>query len=177
MSTAVTLARPYAKAAFALARQRDCLDPWSRALAFAAAVASDSRVKLLIGDPNLDNRTLDEVFAPEDAPEGFDNLLRLLISNDRLPALPQISALFDELKAEAERTMQVTVCSAIELDSAYRERLIGSLARRFDRRIELKCVIDPSVIGGAVIQAGDTVIDGSLRRKLALMAEAITPRL
>ncbi len=177
MSTDITLARPYAKAVFSLAQQRERLAEWSDALAFAAAVAGDRRISRLIGNPDLDNRTLDQVFTPANAPEGFDNLLKLLIHNDRLPVLPQISALFEQLKADAERTMQVTVRSATELDPAYRERLTESLGRRFGKRIELDCVIDPGVIGGAVIQAGDTIIDGSLKRKLVLMGDAITPRL
>ncbi len=177
MSSAITLARPYAKAVFALASERGELGAWSQALEFAAAIAGDERIRRIIGDPELDNRALDEAFTPDQPPAGFDNLLKLLIHNDRLTVLPQISALFEDLKAEAERTMQVTVRAATELDPAYRERLTESLAKRFGRRIELNCVIDESVIGGALIQAGDTVIDGSLRRKLALMSEAITPRL
>lgn len=174
MSTVITLARPYAKAAFDVARGREALGPWSEALAYAAAVAADERVRALIGDPTVDNAKMAELFSPDKAPEGFAHLISILVQNDRLPALPEIAALFVELKNEAESALHVTVRSATALDDAYQQRLTRALGQRFGKRIEMNCVVDEQIIGGALIQAGDEVIDGSLRGKLSRMTQALT---
>ena len=174
MSTVITLARPYAKAAFDVANGRAALGPWSDALSFAASVAADQRVLTLIGDPNVDNARLADLFSPEGAPQGFDHLVSILVQNDRLPAMPEIAALYVELKDEAERALHVTVRSATALDEDYQQRLKEALGKRYDKRIELSCVVDEHMIGGALIQAGDEVIDGSLRGKLSRMTQALT---
>ena len=174
MSTVTTLARPYAKAAFEVANGRGDLGPWSEALAFAASVAADHRVLTLIGDPNVDNTRLADLFCPEAAPQGFDHMVSILVQNDRLPALPEIATLYVELKDEAERALHVTVRSATALDETYQARLTEALGKRYGKRIELRCVIDEHLIGGALIQAGDEVIDGSLRGKLSRMTQALT---
>ena len=174
MSTVITLARPYAKAAFGVANSRAELGAWSEALAFAAMVAADQRVLTLIGDPNVDNTALADLFSPAGAPPGFDQLVAILVQNDRLPVLPEIAALFVELKDQAERALQVTVRSATALDEAYQERLKAALGQRYGKTIEIRCVVDQQMIGGALIQAGDEVIDGSLRGKLRRMSQALT---
>ena len=174
MSDVITLARPYAKAAFAVARDADALGPWSQALELAAAVADNETVQRLIADPNVDNEGLVDLFLPADGgPEGFSNLVNVLVHYNRLTVLPEITRIFDRLKADAEQTMAVTVRSATELSPDYQSRLSASLSQRFGRSIELACEIDPTVLGGAVIQAGDMIIDGSLRRRLGLMAESL----
>lgn len=174
MSDVTTLARPYAKAAFAVARDRTELEGWSQALMLATAVSMDDTVERLIADPNVDNQDLVELVLPENGgPEGFRNMVNVLVHYDRLPVLPEISRIFEALKAEAEQVMAVTVRSALELSADYQTRLSDSLSRRFGRTIELECEVDPSVLGGAVIQSGDMVIDGSLRRRLGLMSEAL----
>ena len=174
MSTVITLARPYAKAAFEVAHGRGALGPWAEALAFAAGVAADQRVLALISDPNVDNTALAGLFCPADAPQGFDHLVSILVQNDRLPALPQIAALYFELKDQAERALHVTVRSATALDDVYQERLKQALGKRYGKTIEMRCVVDEHIIGGALIQAGDEVIDGSLRGKLSRMTQALT---
>jgi F-type H+-transporting ATPase subunit delta len=174
MSTVITLARPYAKAAFDVANGRAELGPWSEALAFAASVAADQRVLTLIGDPNVDNTRLADLFSAEGAPPGFEHLVSILVLNDRLPALPEIAALYVELKDEAERALHVTVRSATALDKGYQKRLKEALGQRYGKRIEMRCVVDEQMLGGALIQAGDEVIDGSLRGKLSRMTQALT---
>ncbi len=174
MADATTLARPYAKAVFEVAKAANALGPWADALAVAGAGASNEVVLGMIADPNVENETLMSVFAAQSsAPEGYDNFLKLLEENDRLPVLPEIARLFEQLRAEAERTLNVTVRSATELTDEYRQRLSDSLAKKYDRKIALESVVDSSMIGGAIIQAGDMVIDGSLRRKLNLLAESL----
>ncbi len=174
MSDVITLARPYAKAAFAVARDAGALGPWSAALELAVAAAENDTVQRLIADPNVDNEGLVDLFLPADGgPEGFSNLVNVLVHYDRLPVLPEIARIFDKLKADAEQTMAVTVRSATELSADYQSQLSASLSKRLGRSIELACEVDPTVLGGAVIQAGDMIIDGSLRRRLGLMAESL----
>ncbi|MFK7956933.1 MAG: F0F1 ATP synthase subunit delta [Lysobacterales bacterium] len=174
MADATTLARPYAKAVFEVAKAADALGPWADALAVAGAGASNESVLRMIADPNVDNTTLLSIFAAaKDSPEGYDNFIKLLEDNDRLPVLPEIARLFEELRADAERTLNVTVRSATELSDEYRQRLSDSLAKKYDRKIALDAVVDPNMIGGAIIQAGDMVIDGSLRRKLNMLSESL----
>ncbi|MEM9321296.1 MAG: F0F1 ATP synthase subunit delta [Pseudomonadota bacterium] len=174
MSSLTTLARPYAKATFDVARAADALVAWEGALLFAAEVASDATVQQLVLDPNVDDTARRELFAIADGgPEGYDGLIALLAENDRLPLLPEIAILFSVLKDEEERKLAVTVRSASELDDEYRERLAKSLADRFGKDITLDVEIDPSVLGGAVIEAGDLVIDGSVRGKLDRLSAAM----
>jgi F-type H+-transporting ATPase subunit delta len=174
MSTLTTLARPYAKATFEVAHGRGQLGEWGAALDFAALVASDPRVRHLIGDPNVANESLAELFVSDKAADGFSGLLDLLIQNDRLTVLPEIARLYAELKDEAERTLKVTVRSAEALDDAYTQRLTEALGKRFGKTIALTCEVDAEMLGGAVIQAGDVVIDGSLKGKIARLAESLT---
>lgn len=175
MSSLTTLARPYAKATFEVAEGRGQLAEWGRALDFAAAVAADEQVSQLIGDPNVANESLAELFVEQDAPvDGFEAMLALLVENDRLTVLPEIALLFGELKDEAERTLNVTVRSAGALDESYTQSLTEALSRRFGKTVVLRCEVDPDMLGGAVIQAGDVVIDGSLQGKIARLAEALT---
>jgi len=174
MSTVITLARPYAKAAFEVAKGRAELGPWSEALAYAASVAADQQVLTLIGDPTVDNTALADLFSPTDAPQGFEHLVSILVQNDRLPALPEIATLFVELKDQAESALHVTVRSATALDEAYQKRLKEALGKRYGKTIEMRCVLDEHMVGGALIEAGDEVIDGSLRGKLSRMTQALT---
>ena len=175
MADSTTLARPYAKAAFEVARDTGTLAGWAAALQIASGAASDPVVQRLISDPNVDNATLTGLFAGAEGsePDGYDNFVQMLIDNDRLRVLPEILRLFENLRAEAERTIAVTVRTATELSEEYRQRLREKLGKRYNREISLDVVVDEQMIGGAIIQAGDQVIDGSLRRQLNLLGEAL----
>lgn len=174
MADATTLARPYAKAVFQVAAKAGNLSSWASTLSVAGAAAEDDTVLRMIADPNVDNATLMPVFqGKEDTPNGYDNFLKLLVENGRLPVLPEIARLFEELRADAERTLKVIVRSATELSDEYKARLASTLAQKYGREVDLNAVVDENMIGGAVIQAGDLVIDGSLRRRLNLLSEAL----
>jgi len=174
MSSLTTLARPYAKAAFDVALSAQTLDSWANSLSVAGAIAADERVQELTGDPRVENMSLKTLFINDEDPQGYDNFLSLLVENDRLSILPEIARLFLELKAEAEQTLNVTVRSAVAIDDAYKAKLTQGLEARFGKRIILETEIDTTVLGGAIIQAGDQVIDGSLRGKLTRLAESLT---
>lgn len=175
MSNALTFARPYARAAFELARAHNALGEWAGKLAFAAQVAADPRVTALFGDPRVSQADLVALVLPEGegADTPFADFVRVLAENGRLPVLPEIGALFEELKHEAERVLKVNVRSATPMDAAEAAKLKDALKRRFGRDIEIEQSIDTDVLGGAVIDAGEIVIDGSVRGRLARLENAL----
>ena len=173
MSQALTLARPYARAAFAIAREGNALPAWSDALAFAARVAADPQVAALLGHPKLSAADAVALLAPDGAGEAFCNFLGLLFDNRRLSLLPEIAGLYDELRFEAEGVVKAKVTSAAALPAAELETIKAALRRRFGRDVELEAAVDESLIGGAVIDAGGVVIDGSLKGKLGRLRAAL----
>ncbi|MFD0724323.1 F0F1 ATP synthase subunit delta [Lysobacter brunescens] len=173
MSQALTLARPYARAAYALARDAGAAQQWSDALAFASQVAADPRVQALLGHPHLGRADAVALLSPESSSQAFADFLALLADNRRLPLLPEIAGLFEELRADAERIVKAKVTSATALQASEVDGIKAALKRRFGREVELQTAVDESLIGGAVIDAGDVVIDGSLRSKLARLQTAL----
>ncbi len=177
MADKTTVARPYAKAAFEQASAHGRLADWSGALARAAEVVSDARVARLIENPQVTPAELARLVTDVTGGQLGDpgrNFVVTLAENHRLAYLPQISALFDEIKDQAEGVADVTVTSAAPLDGAQQKRLGEALARRLKRQVRLHWATDPGLIGGAVLRAGDLVIDGSLRGKLERMANELT---
>ena len=177
MADKSTIARPYARAAFEEARDLKRLAPWSEALHVAAAVVEDPRVQALLGNPHVMPEELATfligIAAPKLGDEG-GNLVRTLAANRRLSVLPEIAARFDELKDAAEGVADVLVTSAAPLDARQQSALSAALERRLKRSVRLHCATDPELIGGAVVQSGDLVIDGSLRTRLERIAYELT---
>ena len=173
MSQALTLARPYARAAYAIARQEGSAARWSEALAFAARVAADPQVHALLEHPQLGRADAVTLLSPDGAGEGFGNFLALLAENRRLPLLAEIAGLFEELRAEDEHVIRAKITSAEALPSAELDTVRAALKRRYGREVELETAVDAALIGGAVIDVGDVVIDGSLRGKLARLQSAL----
>lgn len=174
MSQALTLARPYARAAFSVAREAGALPAWSAALGFAARVAAEPQAAALLGNPKLTRADVVALLSPEGAQDAFHNLLGLLFDNRRLGLLPEIAGLFDELRFEAERVVRAKVTSAAALADAELETIKAALRKRFGREVEVETAIDASLIGGALIDAGDIVIDGSIKGKLERLQSALT---
>ncbi len=176
MSANPTMARPYARAAFELARDLGQLSPWGDKLAFAAAVAEHPEMRRVIGSPRYDADTLKAIFMPEGEPADspFGVFVSMLVDNRRLALLPEIAAGYAALRREHERVLKVVVRSAVPIDVPQANALRTALTKRFDRAIEMETVIDPGVIGGAVIDAGEIVIDGSVRGRLERLAQALT---
>jgi F-type H+-transporting ATPase subunit delta len=174
MAEKVTLARPYAKAAFEAARQHKAFERWSEMLAAAAAAVVDERVAKLLSSPRVQPGDLVELIA---AASGADqhgrNFLETLAQNRRLGVLPEIAAIYEELRADVENVTDVHVTSAVALDETQRVRLTAALKKRLKRDVRLHCAVDAGLIGGAVVRAGDFVIDGSLKARLESMAAQI----
>jgi F-type H+-transporting ATPase subunit delta len=169
MSSLTTLARPYAKAAFELADGDNSLAAWDDALSAVAAVTADANMAEWLQSPHsaADKAVaiIVEAIGGEVDPR-FQGYLGVLADNDRLSLCTEISRLFEELRAEAEKRLQVRVVSAVSLQDSQVERIQAALAARFDREITLSNEVDPEILGGAVIYAGDQVIDGSLMGRL-----------
>lgn len=176
MSSSETLARPYARAAFEMARDAKSLGEWAQKLDFAATLARDAQVRAMIGNPRLTANALASLFLPQGEQTGsaFANFIATLAENRRLALLPDIADGFAAAKRAAEGVLHVRVRAAVAVDGAQAEALKQALAKRFGQRIELESVIDESVIGGAVIDAGDVVIDGSVRGRLERLAQTLT---
>lgn len=172
MAELATIARPYAEAAFEIARDAQALPAWSDMLRFAATLVGDSRVAEALDNPRLDAAAKESLllsiggdrFAGE-----ARNFIRVLVEAERIALLPQISAMFDTLKDDAEATAKATIESAFELTDAQVAELRGALEKRFGRKIEATVTVNPELIGGARVSVGDAVLDGSVQAKLAAM--------
>jgi len=169
MSSLTTLARPYAKAAFELASSGDALAAWDEMLSAAAEVTADEGMAIWLQSPHS---TADKAVAMivevlgADVDPHFQIYLAVLADNDRLLLCGEISRMFEQLRADAERRLRVRVVSAVALQGPEAERMKAALALRFGREITLSNEIDSNVLGGAIIYAGDQVIDGSLLGRL-----------
>jgi len=177
MAERATVARPYAKAAFTFAQEQGRLDAWSKWLATARAVVQSDEFAAYERAQGVGTRQLAELLAAVSSDALDENtraFLGLLTENDRVGYLPEIADRFEELKAEAQNVIDVDVVSAVELNDAQRERLAGALRKRLDRDVRLHCSVEPSLIGGAVVRAGDMLIDGSLVQKLERLNTELT---
>ena len=177
MAERATIARPYAKAAFEYARDANAFDAWSRGFALAARVVADPRVAELIGNPELtaaDHASLVNDVAGDRLDPALKNLMRVLAENHRLMLVPEIAAHFELLRSADENTVDVEVVSAVPLDSAQAGKLKDSLDKRLKARVRMTNTVDAGLIGGAVIRAGDLVIDGSLKGRLERLRTELT---
>lgn len=179
-----TIARPYAQAVFELAREAGELEGWSEALDVAGQLLADGQVTAYLSDPAFNNEQRLEFLAGLFAKAGVSllggqdkkgsNFLKLLLEYGRTAALPEIAAHFETLKAEIENIVDVTVTSASAISEAQRDTISKALRARLGRDVHIATAIDENLIGGAVIKAGDVVIDGSLRARLEGLATALT---
>jgi len=176
MAELSTLARPYAKAAFQYAADANDLQAWSDSLALVAAVAQQQAVVKLLSSPSYTaaqqaEKTIEICGdAINDKSRGF---IQVLAENRRLQLLPQISQQFEVLKANREKTVEVSVVSASEISTEQQNKLASALSAKLEREVSMQVSIDDSLLGGAIVRAGDTVIDGSIRGRLAKLAEAL----
>ena len=179
MAENITLARPYADAAFQLAKDAteatNALGPWQQALDRMAAVAADAQMVECITNPRLLPAQVAQLFLDVvgSITAEQQNFVRLLVDNERLQVLPEIRELYVELKNGQEGVQEADIASAFPLDDATLKNLVADLEARFKCRIQAKVSLDPELIGGVRIAVGDQVIDASVRGKLAAMATAL----
>ena len=175
MSELTTVARPYAKAAFDFAVEQNAIVKWQEMLGFAAEVSKNETIHQLSTGAMAADKLADLYInvCGESLDTHGQNLIKVLAENKRLTALPEISALFDLLKAEYDKEIEVVVTSATELTDTQTTNLSASLEKRLARKVKLICNVDPALVAGMVIKAGDTVIDGSVKSKLNRLADAL----
>jgi len=175
MAEPSTLARPYAKAVFELARDEGKLADWSAVLSGLANAVRDKSVAAAIGHPAVGRGQLADVLvqAMGKATDQAKNLLRLLSEYDRLKLAPLIAGQFEVLRAEHERRVDVEIVSAAPVDAAQQKALVDAVKKKLNRDVNVEWKTDPTLIAGAQIRAGDTVIDGSISGELARLRQAL----
>jgi F-type H+-transporting ATPase subunit delta len=177
MAELVTVARPYAQAVFDLARDNGLLAPWSEMLRFMTEVWNNDRVQAALANPKF---TKDDVerFLLDICGERLDgaarNLLMILVRNDRLPALPHIVELYEQLREQYENIVEASVNSAFPLSDQQLASLVASLERHTGRKVQANVSVAPELIGGVTVKIGDDVWDASVRGQLYHMATALT---
>jgi F-type H+-transporting ATPase subunit delta len=177
MAETLTIARPYAQAAFLFASEHQVLKDWSDMLGLLAAIATDPEMARLIESPELTETRLADLFIDvggERLDENCNNFIRVLAEARRLQLLPEIAALFEIQRRAAEQTISAELISAFPASEAQQAAISAALKQRLGRDIELQCSTDAALLGGAVIRAGDLVIDGSVRGKLERLGTALS---
>ncbi|OGT53571.1 MAG: ATP synthase F1 subunit delta [Gammaproteobacteria bacterium RIFCSPHIGHO2_12_FULL_41_15] len=186
MAEQMTLARPYAKAVFNLATSQNRQADWARILTCLSLTAQDSAVARLIGDPTIEKAQLIELFnevcdvALTDQDNALNKLryqfICLLTEEGRLNLLLEIADLYHNMQVAEEGLVEVDVTSAFELDDDERKILEEKLTKRFSAKVDLTFHVDESIIGGLVVRAGNWVMDGSVKGKLAKLSETLTSK-
>jgi F-type H+-transporting ATPase subunit delta len=177
MAETITIARPYAEAAFKLARERNVLAQWSQMLEFLDVVARDDHVARCIGNPNVSREQLEAMLLGicGDRLDGAGrNFVQVLVQNGRLAVIPEIRTLYAQLKLEHEGTLEAQILSAFPIDDAQVAQLAARLESKYQRKVRTQVSVDPRLIGGVKIVIGDNVIDATVRGRLDAMSAALT---
>lgn len=174
MATLHSIARPYAQAAYEFALAKKELPQWGRLLQTAADVVQEPQVSKALESTQVSPKQwfdfLSEVLQLS-LGENQKNFLRLLTENRRLYVLPWINDLFKEYEARDNQSSEVEVTTAVPLDGMRQQKLIDKLVQVLKHRVSLRCLIDETILGGAIVRAGDKVIDGSIRGQLNRLLE------
>lgn len=177
MADLITIARPYALAAFDCARESQQLAAWEAFLQAAGMVTENTTVQRLLANPETSAAQLYELYSGVLATQLDDqrkNFLHILANNKRLNLLPQIHQSFNMYIAALENISKVRVVTAIELNETMKQKFTAALAKRIQRDVSLECKVDPSIIAGAIFYIGDSVIDDSVRGKLSRLQQTLT---
>jgi F-type H+-transporting ATPase subunit delta len=176
MAQVSTIARPYAKALFEVARDARDFDGWQRQLELLAHIAADAGVRAAVSNPRVEAKAVaalvQGVAGDKLSPAG-KNLVAVLAERKRLVVLDEVLAQFVALRRDAERTVAVELVTAVPADAATQARFAAALEKRLGRKVELKNRTDAALIGGALVNAGDMVIDGSVRGRLERLANQL----
>ena len=177
MSELTTAARPYARAAFAYASDSGVVEQWAEMLSFCAAVADDETMKSALDQPALNRTQKGDLFnqvCAEKLNDQGKNFIKMLAENDRIALLPDIAVLFHHYQSDAEGAIDAELISALEVSEQQVQAIAASLTKRLGKKVSLSTTIDQSLIGGAVIRAGDMVIDGSVRGRLEKLSNSLS---
>lgn len=176
MADNASIARPYAKAVFELARESNAFDAWKAGLTKLAAISQDEQFQALVSDPKVADSKVAELLvemAQDVLPEGGTNLVNLLVQNNRLSSLTDVNQQFDDLVAKAQASVNAEVVTAKALTEDQRNALAAALEARMGLKVKLDETVDESLVGGAIIRAGDLVIDGSAKGRIEKLTSAL----
>lgn len=176
MTGKTNIARPYAIAAFEYAVAKQAIAAWEKMLQAGALLASNATMKQLLDNPQLSSQQITALFCDILASQlnaEQTNFIKLLGEHQRFDVLPEIATLFEAYRAEREKQVTVQLTSATVLDALYLKKISEKLTKRLQREVMLQCEVDPNLIAGVMIRAGDTVIDGSVRGKLTRLLESL----
>jgi len=175
MAETLTIARPYAEAAFKLAREGNSLPAWSDALARLAAVVQSPAARDLIGNPRFTDTQVATLVADVAGELSADqrNFVQLLAGNERLTVLPEICGHFESLRNAHEGVLDARISSAYPLSDAQVAEVVAALEAKYARKVKVSVAVDPDLIGGISIRIGGEVLDTSVRGKLAQLADAL----
>jgi len=177
MAEATTIARPYAQAVFELAQTEGKLANWSDGLSALTEIAANDQINALITNPNVEATQIADLIisiAKDKLDQEGKNFVKVLAENGRLNVIAEISESFEALKAEAEKTVKAEVISAFELTAEQKKKLEDALKKRLGCEVEVSSTVDRSIIGGAIIRAGDLIIDGSITGQLDRLASELS---
>jgi F-type H+-transporting ATPase subunit delta len=178
MAESITVARPYTKAIFTTALVQGDLGTWSAFLSQAATVVTVQIMQQVLAQPALPNMAkaqlvIDICTIEPTIYEQVQRFIKLLATNKRLLLLPAIANLFETMKAEQEKTVDVSITSAFPLGSDQREKLAQAISAKLSRDVNINVTTDASLLGGAIIHVSNLVVDGSVRGKLGKLADAL----
>jgi F-type H+-transporting ATPase subunit delta len=176
MAELSTIARPYAQAIFQLAQASGEFSRWSDVLELLGVVAQDTNLAPLLGSPRISRQELADLVigvAGDRLDDAGRNLVRLLAEGRRLALLPEIGTQYNQLRAVAEGTIEARLITALPVDATASDSIAAALSKRLNRKVTLTTETDASLLGGAVVRAGDLVIDGSVRGRLERMAATL----
>ena len=176
MANQSNIARPYAQALFELAQEQNDLSAWSDQLELLSAIASDDTTRELINNPHIDSSQITQLFdsvAGDRINDSGKNLVRLLVKNSRIEVLPEIAQAYAERRAEAESVVEAEMITASEIGADQQQQFVDVLQKKLGRTVQLEFGVDEELIGGAIIRAGDWVIDGSVKAQLEQLVGAI----
>ena len=173
---ATTIARPYAEAVFAVAKEDGTLDQWSEMLDFVASLMQDSTMQRLVDEPAQVNSQISELIigiGGDKLTQEEQNLVRLLAENGRLQIASEIARRYESLKNRERGVLDVDVTTAFPLDEAQQQSIAAVLKSKLGRDIRITSSEEPALIGGVVIRAGDLVIDSSVQGQLTKLANEL----
>ncbi len=176
MAEISTVARPYSQAVFDLAQDQKKLAEWSIMLSFLSTVVNEPHMQSLISNTGIKKEQLTKLMddiCRDKMDEFARNLIKVLMENRRLNLLPEITKQFESLRAEAEGTIDAELISAFDVTDKQLKKISGALQKRLGRKVSLKARVDEGLIGGAIVRAGDIVIDGSIAGRLQNLSNAL----
>ena len=176
MADNASIARPYAKAVFDLAQENGSFEAWTTALGNLTTISNDESFSAMVNDPRVSGSKITDLLvdlSKDTLPEGGTNLINLLVQNDRLGALPDIGRQYGDLVAKAKATINAKVRSAMALTEEQKSSLSSALEARLGMKVQLEETVDASLVGGAIIKAGDLVIDGSAKGRIEKLTTAL----